>query len=362
MNSVEVKEPGFQISQINELASSLDPTTDTNHFEFWPSWTIHLPMYLLGIYWGIRLRNLNFFGAVNPTMENGGLFNYSKYDSMLGFYEENVPKSILSHPPHNLDYLLEKAVKKGIHYPFILKPNIGERGRGVQKITNQIGLELYLETFKNESVILQEFISKKEEFGVFIIKNPETGQINIPSITQKIPLQIFGNGMLSVQQLAKNHPRVNRYIHEIPNELLNTIPEKNEIFKLSHKGNHCKGAQFLDRSELISPEVLKAFEQICRPISDFYYGRLDVKVESASELKEAFAVSILEVNGANSEPIHIYSPENSYLQSLKILSRYFAEMAKIARFNMNLMNIKPRLSDLQRSFLSYNRLKRKTNE
>lgn len=362
MNSVEVKEPSFQISQKNEMATSLDPTANTNHFEFWPSWTIHLPMYLLGIYWGIRLRNLNFFGAVNPAMENGGLFNYSKYDSMLGFYEENIPKSFLSHPPHKKDHLLEKAMEKGIRYPFILKPNIGERGRGVQKITNQIDLELYLEKFKNESIILQEFISKKEEYGVFIIKNPETGQINIPSITQKISLQVIGNGNDSVFDLALNHPRVKRYIHEIPNELLNTIPEKNKILQLSHKGNHCKGAQFLDRSDLISPEILMAFEQICRPISDFYYGRLDVKVNSAADLRDAFAVSILEVNGANSEPIHIYAPGNSYLQSLRILSGYFADMAKIAKFNMNLMDIKPSLSDLQRSFKSYKSLKRKTNE
>lgn len=362
MNSVEVKEPSFQNTQINEMAASLDPTADTNHFEFWPAWTIHLPMYLLGIYWGIRLRNFNFFGAVNPAMENGGLFNYSKYHAMLDFYEENIPKSILSHPPHKLGHLLENAVNKGIPYPFILKPNIGERGRGVKKITDQVDLELYLETFKNESVILQEFISKKEEYGIFIIKNPETGQIKIPSITQKIPLQVIGNGMDSVQQLAKNHPRANRYIPEIPNELLNTIPEKNEIFQLSHKGNHCKGAQFLDRSELISAEVKKAFELICQPFSNFYYGRLDVKVESEADLRDAFAVSILEVNGANSEPIHIYSPGNSYLQSLKILGEYFGEMAKIARFNKNLMNIKPRLSTLLRSFQSYKRLKRNTNE
>lgn len=362
MNIVEVNEPSFPINQKNEARATLDPTIETNHFEFWPAWAVHLPMYLLGIYWGIRLRNLNYFQAVNPTLENGGLFNYSKFDSMLDFAEENIPKSVLSHPPHHFHELLEKASKNEIRFPMILKPNIGERGRGVQKITNQIDLGLYLEAFKNESVILQEFISKKEEFGVFLIKNPESGQLSIPSITQKIPLQVIGNGVDSVQKLAENHPRVRRYFQEIPEALLEIIPEKNEILQLSHKGNHCKGALFLDRSDLISSKVLKAFEQICLPLSGFYYGRFDVKVESAADLEDPFAVSVLEVNGANAEPIHIYSPGNSYLASLKIVATFFAEMAKIAKFNLKSMLVKPSFSALQRSFHSYKSLKRNTHE
>ncbi len=362
MNSFEVRQPIFQITQKSEALASLDPTSETNPFEFWPAWAVHLPMYLLGIYWGIRLRNLNYFQAVNPALENGGLFNYSKFDSMVDFAEGSIPKSILLHPPHNLDYILEKAVNNGIHFPLILKPNIGERGRGVQKITNQTEVQQYLEMFKNESVILQEFISKKEEYGVFIIKNPVTGQLSIPSITQKIPLQVIGNGVDSVQKLAENHPRVRRYLLEIPEMLLEIIPIKNEILKLSHKGNHCKGAMFLDQSELISQEVLNAFEQICRPISGFYYGRLDVKVDSAADLEDAYEVSILEVNGANAEPIHIYSPGNSYFASLKIVATFFREMAKIAKFNLKSMPTKPSFSALKLSYLSYKRLISNTNE
>ncbi|MCE7057136.1 ATP-grasp domain-containing protein [Algoriphagus sp. AGSA1] len=362
MNIIEVTNPSFPINAKTKDQAFFDPTTETNPFEFWPAWTIHLPMYVLGIYWGFRLQNLNYFQALNPAIENGGLFNYSKFDSMLDLAEENIPKSILSNPPHDLNGLLEKALKNGIHFPLILKPNIGERGRGVRKITNQTDVGHYLEAFENESLILQEFISKKEEYGIFIVKNPETGQLSIPSITQKIPLQVIGNGVDSVRMLAENHPRVRRYLHEIQKELLEIIPAKNEIFQLSHSGNHCRGALFLDRSELISPKTLLAFEQICRPLSGFYYGRFDVKVESSADLEDAFAISILEVNGANAEPIHIYSPGNSYVASLKIIATFFREMAKIAKFNLKSMPTKPGLSTLKHSFQSYKRLTRDTNE
>lgn len=339
-----------------------DVTALTNHFEFWPAWTIHVPMYLMGFYQGIRLGNLNYFPAVNPEMANGGLFNYSKFNSMKAFSEENVPKSILSKPPHSLEFLLEKTDQMGITFPLIMKPDIGERGRGVRLISDQSAMADYLKVFSKEAVIVQEFISKKEEYGVFMIKNPKTGKISIPSITQKIPLQVLGNGFDTVRILVQNHPRGKKYLKEIPEESLAIIPEQNSILQLSMKGNHCKGATFLDRSDLINEEVVAAFEKICAPFPAFFYGRLDVKVDSSDELTAASKVSILEVNGANSEPIHIYSAGNSYFRSLGIIRDFFEEMASIARFNLKSLNPKPKISTLKSSYFSYQLLKKNTHE
>jgi ATP-grasp domain len=360
LDQLEIESPKDSISAEAKPASDL--TALTNSFEFWPAWTIHLPMVLLGIYQGFRLGNLNFFPAVNPGMTNGGLFNYSKFDSLSDFSKENIPESILSKPPHQLELLLENASQKGITFPFILKPDIGERGRGVRLISTQNSAENYLKTFRNEAVILQEFVSKKEEYGVFILKNPKTGEINIPSITQKIPLQVLGNGLDSVETLVQKHPRASRYRQEIPKELRDIIPDDNRIFQLSIKGNHCKGAIFLDRSELITTEVIAAFEKICQPFQSFFYGRLDVKVNSSSELSKPSAVSVLEVNGANAEPIHIYSPGNSYFRSLRIIRIFFSQMAQIAQFNLKSIHPKPTISSLKSSFQSYQHLKKNTHE
>ena len=87
-----------------------------------------------------------------------------------------------------------------------------------------------------------------------------------------------------------------------------------------------------------------------------------MKVESSADLEDAFAISILEVNGANAEPIHIYSPGNSYVASLKTIAKFFRKMAKIAKFNLKSMPARPSLSALKLSFQSYKRLIRDSNE
>jgi hypothetical protein len=339
-----------------------EDTALTNSFEFWPAWTIHIPMYLIGIYHGIRLGNLNFFPAVNPGMVNGGLFLYSKFDSLSVFASRNIPKSLLSKPSHQCFELLNKAEKSGLTFPMIFKPDIGERGRGVKLIRNEKEAEIYLRDFKDESVIVQEFISKSEEYGVFIQKDPSTRQIKVTSITQKIPLQVVGNGRDKVLELAQNHPRAKRYLSEIKPELHGMVPAEGEVLRLSIKGNHCKGATFVDRSDWISPEITDAFQEICGNAEDFYYGRLDVKVHAPADLKNPAEIIILEVNGANSEPIHIYSHGKTYIGALREIAHYFQQMATIARFHLNTYSQKPKLKDLIKNFWLYRQLIKNTHE
>ncbi|WP_111670555.1 ATP-grasp domain-containing protein [Algoriphagus litoralis] len=339
-----------------------DSTALTNTFEFWPAWTIHIPMYLIGVYQGIRLGNLNFFPAVNPGMANGGLFLYSKFDSLAVFAPRNIPKSILSKSPHQPKTLLQNAESSGFAFPMIFKPDIGERGRGVKLIRNEKEAEIYLRDFKDESVIVQEFISKSEEYGVFIQKDPSTRQIKVTSITQKIPLQVVGNGRDNVLELAQNHPRAKRYLAEIKPELLEIVPASGKLLQLSIKGNHCKGAAFVDRSQLICSEIMDAFQEICGHVEDFYYGRLDVKVNTSTDLKKPDEILILEVNGANSEPIHIYSHGKTYLSSIREIARYFQQMATIARSQLSSIRPEPKLKDLLRNFWLYRQLIKNTHE
>lgn len=339
-----------------------DSTALTNPFEFWPAWTIHIPMYLIGIYQGIRLGNLNFFPAVNPGMANGGLFLYSKFDSLADFAPKNIPKSILSKSPHQLEILVQRAGNSGFTFPMIFKPDIGERGRGVKLIQNEQEAETYLNDFSGESVIVQEFISKNEEYGVFIQKDPTSQRIKVTSITQKIPLQVIGNGHNSVLELALNHPRAKRYLAEINPDHLELVPAPGKLLQLSIKGNHCKGSAFVDRSYWICPEITEAFQEICGNVEDFYYGRLDVKVNKSKDLKNADEIIILEVNGANSEPIHIYSHGKTYLSSILEIARYFQQMATIARSQLSSIRPEPKLRDLIRNFWLYRQLIKNAHE
>ncbi len=311
-----------------------DPTKLTNSFEFGPAWWIHLPMKIFGIYWSVKLLNLGFFQAANPGLENGGLFDYSKNESLNKFRQINIPKTFVLDFPYNLSDIPSILDEAAIEFPFIIKPDFGERGREVELISDIKSMTRYFANKIEGKYLIQEYLADGMEFGVFYIKNPKTGRVCLTSLTLKLPLQILGDGKSTIRNLALSHARVSKYIDEITYPNLDEIPDKNHLVKLSIKGNHCKGAIFLDCSEYIDETMIAAFKRICTPFKDFFYGRLDVKVRFLEDLKQEQKIKILEVNGCNSEPIHIYSPEKTYLMALKIIKDHVTMMADIAKYNL----------------------------
>lgn len=330
-----------------------DPTRMYNSFEFRTAWWFHIPMFIIGIYWAIRLRKVNFFAAANPTLENGGLYNYSKFAAQNHFPKVNLPASCLIHSNEDIRLILEKARTQQILFPFIIKPDKGERGKGVKLISNRNELEKYLLDQPREDYLIQEFIEKSQEYGVFFVKNPVTGEFSIPSLTKKISLQVIGDGVSTISELIQNHPRASRYQSLIHLQDPDFIPSRNEIFKLSPMGNHCKGAVFLDYSTHLSVEMTTAFVRIFEPVEGINYGRLDVKVDDMKELSDPEKVIILEVNGANAEPIQMYSPEKNYREGLKTLNTYFQYMANMAELNLTWQNRKYSKRDTLRSLWQY---------
>ncbi|MEB2777934.1 hypothetical protein SYJ56_21650 [Algoriphagus sp. D3-2-R+10] len=330
-----------------------DPTRMFNSFEFRPAWWFHLPMFLIGVSWAIRLRKANFFAAANPALENGGLYNYSKFAAQNHFPSLNLPKTCLLYSEENINLILDRVRKQRILFPFIIKPDMGERGKGVKLIRKWEELETYLAEQPKDAYMIQEFIGKRQEYGVFFFKNPVTGEFSISSLTRKISLQVIGDGTSSISELIQNHPRANRYQDLIQLHDPTSIPSGDEIVKLSPMGNHCKGAVFLDYSAYINAEMTTAFEMIFENVEGINYGRLDVKVDDLSELTGPGQVIILEVNGSNAEPIHMYSPEKSYYESLKTISFYFQYMAKMAKLNLVGNREKYKDRDTWRSLMQY---------
>ncbi|MFN3761198.1 MAG: hypothetical protein ACK4SF_18445 [Algoriphagus aquaeductus] len=339
-------------------ATLVDPTREVNSFEFLPSWTLQIPMVLIALFWALRLGRLNFFSAVNPSMAFGGLFIYSKSEIMEKLAPSNRPQTLILKPNTQEDSILAQLKSLNMDFPLFAKPDLGERGRGVSKLNSPKELAAYLDHFANETLLLQESISLHQEYGVFVLKDPKTGKLQISSITAKIPLQVLGDGHSKVIELCKNHPRASRYLHEIPSDLLEYVPEKGQIQKLSDYGNHCRGAAFIDQREWISPEIIQSFEQICAPLDGFYYGRLDVKVQELADLAHPEQIKVLEINGANSEPIHLYSSHFTYLEAIEELINHIGYMATIARINLRKTSAYPGILELIRNLKRYSQLQK----
>ncbi len=77
-------------------------------------------------------------------------------------------------------------------------------------------------------------------------------------------------------------------------------------------------------------------DEICRQIPLFYFGRMDIRYHSRELLEEGKSFFILEVNGAGSEPTHMYDPRHSLFFAWKEIIRHWVILFKISRANHKL--------------------------
>jgi len=305
-------------------------------YEYWPAWLFYLPVLPYWVYLSIRLRSFSFFTAANPGIEMGGFFGESKNDILARIDRDYLPKHVFVSPNDvsNLDALIDK---NNLQFPLIAKPDVGERGASVTKISTRSELEPYIETLEGASFILQEFIAYKEEFGVFYSRLPNETIGRITSLTRKVFLSVTGDGQHSIAELMQQSVRARfqlpRFLKEMP-ELMQRIPVAGETCLLEPIGNHCRGTEFVNAAELITPELNDLFDHISQRIDGFFYGRFDIKVESIEHLKRGETVKIMELNGISSEPGHIYDTRMNLLKAWYDVTRHWKRLAAISQQNL----------------------------
>ncbi|MDZ7646953.1 MAG: hypothetical protein U5K54_07100 [Cytophagales bacterium] len=113
---------------------------------------------------------------------------------------------------------------------------------------------------------------------------------------------------------------------------LKEILPKGEELELVSIGNHCLGTTFLNKNHLITEKLSGIFDQISKQIPDFYFGRFDLRCNSAQDL-ESGKVMILEVNGCGAEPAHIYQPGSSLFEGIKVLITHWQNLYRISKEN-----------------------------
>jgi hypothetical protein len=104
-------------------------------------------------------------------------------------------------------------------------------------------------------------------------------------------------------------------------------------------GNHSRGSKFVDWSDRISDELTAVVDSICKQIHDFYFGRMDLKFASWEDLLQGKNFSIIEVNGAGSEPTHIYDPRHSLFFAWREIIRHWRLLCRISMANASSRHI-----------------------
>jgi hypothetical protein len=268
-------------------------------------------------------------------MKNGGFLSESKKEIYNSIPQKYYSKTELILEKTAIEEVILKVEKASIQYPFIAKPDIGLRGSAVKKIYDVEELKAY-NSKANFDYLIQDLIPYPNEVGIFYVRFPHEKTGKITGIVAKDFLIVEGNGILTMKQLIKANPRFELQLHSLEKEYgneLKTVLPKGEKRNLVPYGNHARGAKFIDSSHTISAKLTATIDSICQEIPEFYFGRLDIMYANWTDLENGKNFSIVEVNGAGSEPTHIYDPKHSIFFAWKELARHIAYMYQISVAN-----------------------------
>ncbi len=307
------------------------------NWEYWPMQLIYYPLGLIWLYFALKAKSLFFFNAANPSIKNGGLAMESKKEIYDLIPSKFIPETLFFRHGTPVTEILKTIAVSTIKIPFIVKPDIGMKGWGVQVIKDEIELASYVQN-SSENFLIQELINYQHEIGIFYYRFPDQPHGKISGIVYKMFLTAKGNGMDTILQLVKQNHRSHFQLDSLKKRygsFLNTILPKNEELILVPFGSHTLGSQFIDISSRANVKLFNTIDSICKNIDGFYFGRLDIRYSDWDDLCDGKNFSIIELNGAGSEPTHIYDHDHSLFFAWKEIIRHWNILYKISVLNFS---------------------------
>ena len=305
------------------------------HWEYWSFNTVYIPVYIVWAALCLRARSFFFFAASNPTIKNGGFLNESKKDIFPLIPPGIHPLTSFFSIPSNATIVLQQLQRDGLSFPLIGKPDVGGRGRGVKVLKDEEDVKQYVKKAFLDFHI-QEFVPFKNEVGIFYYRFPNEANGKLSGIVRKEFLKVIGDGIKSTRQLIQKNQRAilqQGLLEKLYGRELDEILMQGDEKILVPYGNHARGAMFVDDSYMIDEALTKTIDTLCRQIPGFYFGRLDIRYNDWEELKQGKNFSVIEVNGAGSEPTHIYDPAHSLFFAWKEIIRHWYILWRISRQN-----------------------------
>jgi membrane protein DedA with SNARE-associated domain len=310
--------------KLRQLATNL---LRLQHWEFWPAWLFYPPVGIYCLWLAIKYRGLGVPTAANPGMFSGGIIGESKAQILQELF--------LTSP----DFTAEAALVAGdtfdarlcsldkilaenkFGYPYILKPDVGQRGVGVKLIRTREQAEAYLRQ-TSAPMVAQRYAAGPFEAGIFYYRYPHEKRGRVFAVTEKLFPLLVGDGRSTIFDLIARDTRArfmaHIYMRRFRSRLDEVLPE-GETLKLVEAGNHAQGCIFRDGMHLCTPELVERIDEISQRLSGFYIGRYDIRFESEADLRAGQKFQIIELNGAASEATSIYDARNSLLAAYRTL-------------------------------------------
>lgn len=284
-------------------------------WEFWPRWAVYPPVVVYCLWLALWHRGATLFTAVNPGIgAGGGLVGESKSEILKGLAGAGgtVAEWALVESGDVAERVETVRLFAEAHgWPVVLKPDVGERGAGVVIARNEAAARVALEE-ESRALIAQRYIAGVE-YGVFYVRIPGAERGEIFAVTDKRMVHVDGDGRRTLEELILSDERAvcmgNFFLDKFAARL-DEVPAAGVRVVLTELGTHCRGAVFLDGAGLVTPELDGAVERVSRMFDGFYFGRYDVRTESAEAFQRG-DFKVIELNGLTSEATSIYDPKNS---------------------------------------------------
>jgi len=297
------------------------------HWEFWPPWLFYAPVTIYYLWLALKYRGLTLPTASNPGILAGGMVGESKMATLRELIWTSpavtadaslIAGGSLETRLRSLDQL---RVEHGFDYPFILKPDVGQRGAGVKLIRSAEQAAAVLR-HTSAPLLAQRYAPGPFEAGVFYYRFPEERRGRIFAITEKIFPVLVGDGKSTVTELVWRDARARfmaeKYLQRFHAQR-DRVPVAGEELKLVEAGNHAQGCIFRDGMRLCTPELGARIDEISQKISGFFIGRYDIRYADETELRAGRNFQIIELNGAASEATSIYDARNSLVAAYRTL-------------------------------------------
>jgi len=326
-------------------------------WEFWPAWLFYIPVGANYLRLALKYRGFTLPTAANPGIFSGGFVGESKIATLCDLSAtspEFTAEAVLltaagrgSSSPLNgesagvrgensRDALLAQLLREhGLSYPFIIKPDVGQRGVGVKLIRTPEQAVAYLQQ-TTAPLVIQRYSPGPREAGVFYYRFPNEPRGRIFAVTEKIFPTITGDGQHTIEELVWADDRArfiaDKYLGRLRHRRSEVLPAR-ETFRLVEAGNHAQGCIFRDGMHLWSEELERRIDEISRRLDGFFIGRYDIRYASDEDLRAGRHFQIIELNGAASEATSIYDVRNSLWAAYRTLFRQWELVFAIGAAN-----------------------------
>ncbi len=333
-------------------------------WEFWPMWLFYPPVAIHYLWLVVKYRGTMLPTVSNPGIFSGGMVGESKmetlHDLMRTTPDFTAEAELIAgdSAQARLISLREICARRNISYPFILKPDLGQRGAGIKLIRNESQAEDYLKE-TSAPLLVQRFAAGPHEVGIFYYRFPSESRGHIFAITEKIFPVLTGDGKSTLAELIWRDDRA-RFMAEKYLQRLgarqNHVLAANEKQALVQAGNHAQGCIFRDGMHLNTPALEERIDGISQKINGFFIGRYDIRFASEEDLRAGKNFQIIELNGAAAEATSIYDARNSLWSAYRTLFRQWNLVFAIGAENRRRGCAPMTISDFWRAWRNYSTL------